>query len=182
MALIKKIVLCYWNVSQLKESPQNTPYSAFLGTLSFILLSLILTLQWALSGIESSDNLVKQFIISTSLALSFIIYTAAILFFKGLSARFIQTSTCLLGAFSIIHLLALPLFALDPYLIHINLKNPIYFFIAVLYLFFTLGLSLWQFIITAHIYKHALNASPVQSVLAAFGLVAVNILTLSFWR
>ena len=57
-------------------------------------------------------------------------------------------------------------------------------FLAILtiYLFVTLGLSIWQFIVTAHIYKFALNTTPIQSVLAAFGLVAVNVLTLSFWR
>lgn len=51
-----------------------------------------------------------------------------------------------------------------------------------IYLFITLGLSIWQFVITAHIYKFALGTTPVKSVLAAFGLVAVNILTISFWR
>jgi len=54
--------------------------------------------------------------------------------------------------------------------------------IGVFYLFITLGLSVWQLVVTAHIYKYALNTTSIQSVLAAFGLIAVNVLTVSFWR
>ena len=121
-------------------------------------------------------------IASLSLVFSFIIYTVALLFFKGLKTRAVQTVTSLLYVHCIIHLLALPLFIVDPYLTQANLKNPVVLFIGVFYLFVTLGLSIWQFIVTAHVYKFALNCTPIQSVLAAFGLVAVNVLTLSFWR
>jgi len=51
---------------------------------------------------------------------------------------------------------------------------------ALYYTRFSIGLSIWQLIIVAHIYKNALNVSAVQSAMAAIGLMAVNILTLSF--
>ena len=76
---------------------------------------------------------------------------------------------------------AMPLFLISPYLTPHSLKNPIFLLIGVFYLLSTLGISVWQFVVTAHIYKKALNITPIQSVLTAFGLVAVTVLILSFW-
>jgi hypothetical protein len=180
MSTIKKIFSYYWNITLLKESPENTPYSQVLLTVGFLLFIFMMTWQWSLSGIPGDFSWLL--IVAYNLALSFVIYTAAILLFKRLMGRFVQTTTCLLWAFVIIHSLAMPLFALDPYLSNTNLKNPFFLFIAILYLFITLGLTIWQFVVTAHIYKHALSTTSVQSVIAAFGLIAVNVLTLSFWR
>lgn len=182
MTIIQKIIYCYWNVCRLKESPENTPYSFLLFTIGGLVLAIVMTFQWSLSEFGFSEDLLVIFVAGLSLSFSFVLYTAVILFFKGLKERLVQTATCLLYVHTIIHLLAMPLFFLDPYLTHANLKNPFFLFIGVLYLFITLGLSVWQFVITAHIYKYALNTTPTQSVLAAFGLLAVNILTVSFWR
>ncbi len=182
MGTIKKLFSYYWNICLFKDSPENTPYSLILLFIGLVLFTSIMSVQWSFSDFDFSNDLLLVFIAGLSLALSFIIYTAMILFLKGLKVRIVQTSTSLLFVHSIIHLLAMPLFIVDPYLTHVNLKNPIFLLIGVLYLFVTLGLSIWQFIVTAHVYKFALNTTPTQSVLAAFGLVAVNVLTLSFWR
>lgn len=181
MGIIKQLFFCYWNLSLLKNSPENTPYSMPLLVFSAVLLSVLLSIQWSYSSFVFADDLLLVFCASVSLVCSYFIYTAAILFFKNLKARLVQTLTSLLFTQSVVHVLAMPLFIIDPYLTQNNLKNPVFLFIAVLYLFATIGFSIWQFIITAHIYKYALNTTPVQSVFAAFGLIAVNILTLSFW-
>lgn len=180
--ILKKLFLIYWKLVQFQEVPENTPYSHFLVVTSALSLFIILTIQWSFSDFDFSNDLLLTAFIATSLVLSFIIYTYAILFFRGLSSRLVQTITCLCSGHFIIHLLASPLFLLDPYLLHTNLKNPLILFLAVIYLFVTLGLSIWQFVITAYIYKYAMNISNIQSVMAAFGLIAVNILTVSFWR
>lgn len=182
MNTLKQIYFCYWNVTRLKESPENTPYSLALFVMSILLFTLIMLIQWSFSRSNSSHDLLLVFSMGLSLVFSFIIYTGVILYFKGFGSRFVQTITSLLYAHSIVHLLAFPLFIIDPHLNHSNLKNPIFLIIGVFYLFITLALSVWQFVITAHIYKYALNTTPLQSVFAAFGLIAVNILTLSFWR
>ena len=182
MSLIKKLLSSYWNIFLLRQSPENSPYSIELFIISIILFISIISLQWSLAGFDFANDLLLLFIAALSLSFSFVFYTAALLFFKGLKARTPQTVTSLLIVHSVIHLLALPLFVVDPYMTHANLKNPFILFIGVIYLFVTLGLSIWQFIVTAHIYRFALNTSAIQSVLAAFGLVAVNVLTLSFWR
>lgn len=182
MNILKQIFSYYWNVSLLKEGPENTPYSLPLMFIAILFLALIMTIQWSFSDFDFSNDLLLVFATALSLVFSFVVYTAVILYFKRLKNRLVQTLTCLLFAHGIVHFLAIPLFIIDPYLNHTNLKNPIFLLIAVLYLFITLGLSVWQFIITAHVYKHALSTTPIQSVFAAFGLIAVNILTLSFWR
>ena len=182
MNIIKQIFSYYWRISLLRESPENTPYSLLLLVISALLLTVIMAIQWSFSAFDFSDDLLFVLVAGLSLVISFIVYTGIILSLKGLRARLVQTATSLLFAHSIVHILAMPLFIIDPYLTHVSLKNPIFLFIGVLYLFITLGLSIWQFVITAHIYKYALNTTPIQSVLAAFGLIAVNVLTLSFWR
>ncbi len=181
MNVIKQLLSNYWNICLLQESPENSPYSMDLLFVAVLLFTMVMSIQWSLSDFNFTNS---WFVIIAGLSLvfSFIIYTTIILYFRGLKKRIIQTISSLLFVHCIIHILAMPLFIMDPYLTHANLKNPIFLFIGVMYLFITLGLSIWQFIVTVHIYKYALNTSPIQSVLAAFGLVAVNVLTLSFWR
>ena len=180
MNILVQIFFYYWNLCLLKESPENSPYSLALLGISIFLFTGIMMIQWSLS--TSAYDLFFIFIVALSLTLSFILYNSIILFFKGLKSRLVQTSTSLLFAYCIVHVLAMPLVMIDPYITPINLKNPFFLFISILYLFVTLSLSVWQFLITAHIYKFALNTTSFQSVLAAFGLIAVNVLTLSFWR
>ncbi|HAT8179693.1 TPA: hypothetical protein JA361_09565 [Legionella pneumophila] len=182
MNTLKLLFSYYWRLSLLKETPENSPYSVFLLVIMCILFSIIMLIQWDIAELDFSRDWLLSLMMATSLILSFIFYTYAILKFQNLASRLVQTSTCLLSAYIIIHVLATPLFLIDTYLSAENLKNPIFLFIGMIYLFITLGLSIWQFVITAHIYKFALGTTPVKSVLAAFGLVAVNILTISFWR
>ena len=180
--MIKLIFNHYWELCLLKESPENTTYSRSLMVLSGILFVLIMVIQWNFSYFDFSDDLLVNFLMAFSLLLSYLVYTYIVLFFRGLPERLVQTLSCLFCTQIIMHILASPLLLFSPYLAHPNLKNPLLLFIGVLYLFFSLGLSVWQFVITAHIYKYALSTSAIQSVLAAFGLIAVNILTLSLWR
>ncbi|WP_392537361.1 hypothetical protein [Legionella sp. 227] len=170
----------YWDICLLKDSPENTPYSVTRMVLSGVLLALLMTLEWNYSYFNSSEDMVNNLFISVCLVISYIIYTYLILYFKGLTSRLIQTVTSLYCINIIIHILVIPLLILAPYLSLIHLRHPLFLFMGIVYLFLSLGLSVWQFVITAHIYKYALSTTAIQSVLAAFGLIAVNILTVSF--
>ncbi|KTD41519.1 hypothetical protein [Legionella parisiensis] len=169
----------YWDICLLKESPENTPYSITRMILSAFLLVILMTIEWDYSYFNSSEDLINNLYISVCLIISYIVYTYLALFFKGLPARLVQTVTSLYCINIIIHILVIPLLIIAPYLSLVNLRSPLFLFIGILYLFLSLGLSVWQFVITAHIYKFALNITAIQSVLAAFGLIAVNILTIS---
>ncbi|HHT0593113.1 TPA: hypothetical protein ACTXXA_001160 [Legionella anisa] len=155
----------YWDICLLKESPENTAYSITRMVLSAVLLALLITTEGDYTHFNSSEEMINNVFISVCLVISYVIYTYLALFFKGLTPRLVQTVTSLL--------------IIAPYISMVNLRNPLFLFIGILYLFLSLGLSVWQFVITAHIYKHALNITAIQSVLAAFGLIAANILTIS---
>jgi hypothetical protein len=180
--MIKLIFSYYWQICLLRTSPEQTPESRVLLNLIIFIFAFVLFIQWQFSDVVFSDDILITFMAVISIILSFIIYTYGALYFRGHLSRLVQTLTCIFSAHLIIHILACPLLILDPYLLHANLKNPLILFIGVLYLFTSLGLSVWKFVITAHIFKYALSTSAIQSVLAAFGLLAVNILTVSFWR
>lgn len=177
-----KLLATYWNLTLFQETPENTPYSTFLMTIAALCLTLVMIIEWQLSEYSISSDLLITGITAASMVLSFILYTYAVLFVRKLPSRLIQTCTCLFFAHTFIHLCAFPLFVLGPYLTESSVKNPLVLFVGILYLLVTLTLSVWQFMITAHIYKYALNTTVPQSILVAFGLVAVNILTVSFWR
>lgn len=180
--MIKLLFMCYWRLSLLQESPDNTPYSYSLMVLSGVFFALIMIVQWSSSDFGFSEDLLKTSFIASSLILSYIVYTYAVLWCRNLSPRFVQTITSLFFAHLVIHIFASPLILMAPYLEQANIKNPLLLLISVLYLILTLALFVWQFVVTAHIYKFALNTTAIQSVLAAFGLIAANILTVSFWR
>lgn len=177
--MIHLILDRYWDICLLKESPENTPYSIIRIFLSGVLLALIMVIEWNFSYFTASLDIGANLLVAISLILSYVIYTYIILFLRGLTPRLVQTVTALFYSSVIIHILVAPLLFLAPYLSQSHLKNPLLLFLGVLYLFLSIGLSVWQFVITAHIYKYALNTTPIQSVLAAFGLIAVNILTVS---
>lgn len=169
----------YWDICLLKESPENTPYSISRMVLSGILLALLMTIEWDYSNLNSSEDLINNAYISICLMISYVIYTYFVLYFRGVTSRLVQTVTTLYFINIIIHILVIPLLILAPYLSQIHLKNPLLMFIGIIYLFLSLGLTIWQFVITAHVYKYALDSTAIQSVFAAFGLIAVNVLTVS---
>ena len=177
--MLNLVIDNYWDICLLKESPENTPYSITRVFLSGIVLALIMVIEWDYSYFTSSADMGTNLFVATSLILSYVIYTYIVLFLRGHTPRLVQTVTTLYCTSIIIHIMIAPLLLISPYLSQIHLKNPLLLFLGVLYLFLSIGISVWQFVITAHIYKHALNTTPIQSVLVAFGLIAVNILTVS---
>lgn len=176
---MNRVLNRYWDVCLLKESPENTPYSITRIFLSGIILVLIMVIEWSYSSFSSREDTGTNLLIATVLVISYLFYTYIILFLKGHTLRLVQTVTTLFYTSIIIHIFVAPLLFIAPYLSQLPLKNPLLLFVAVIYLFLSIGLSVWQFVITAHIYKCALNIPAIQSVLAAFGLIAVNILTIS---
>lgn len=51
-----------------------------------------------------------------------------------------------------------------------------------IYLVAALFLTGWQFLVTANIFRHALDLRFVNGILACLGLMAFSLLTLSFIR
>lgn len=178
IALIKR----YWQVSLLKETPANTPYSVFLLGVMVLFFLLLIVMQWMIADFEHVFTFSRSIVAGAALLLSYAIYTYALLLVFRVANRMVQTLTCLLAGNSIVHLFAFPLLLMTPWLMQANAVEPLALLIGIFYLVSTLILTIWQFMVTVHIYKHALMIDYLPAVLASFGLLACNILIVSFWR
>ncbi len=177
-AIIKR----YWQVALFRETPANTPYSLLLlGTVVFFYYSLVVT-QWALADVDQFFTLGTSLLAGGSLIISYALYTYFLLKASRVSSRFIQTLTCLVAGHAIVHVVAFPLLIIAPLLAETKIAQPLALLIGVVYLILTLILTVWQFMVTVHIYKHALEIDYFPAVLASIGLLAFNILIVSFWR
>ncbi|KTD20476.1 hypothetical protein [Legionella israelensis] len=180
--MLTKIVRCYWHLCLFRTSPENTPYSFFLMVLTGFLFFILIVFQWQFAAAKPIFSPLITILAGVSLLLSYLIYTYILLKLFSFPKRLVQTITSLWATHFMIHIFAIPLLILMPFLAKTNMQNPFVLLLGTVYLFATVGLSVWQFMITAHIYRHSLNISTMQSLLASVGLLALNILTVSLWR
>ena len=176
-ALIKQ----YWNVSMLREKPENTPYSPILSCIVALVFFVLIVFQWMMTDVNKKLEFGTALLIAGSLVLSYMLYTWVLLLLFRLKSRFLQTLTCIFAGHTVVHLAAFPLLLIMPLLIGVQTTSIISSFIGILYLVFTLTLAIWQFMVSAFIYKQALMVSWLSAILASLGLLACNILTISFW-
>lgn len=172
----------YWQVAVLKESPENTPYSLlFLIIVSFLFFLLIIT-QWYFADLKQEFNLAISALAGVTLLCSYFVYTYVLLKIYRKVNRVLQTLTALLMTHMIVHFFAFPLLFATPMLMKANLNPGITLFVGMIYLILTIVLTIWQFLVTIHIYKNALEVDYLSGLLASFGLLACNILTVSIWQ
>ncbi|KTD16462.1 hypothetical protein [Legionella jordanis] len=172
----------YWNVATFKDSPANTPYSKILLAIVCFLFFLLIIWQWFMSDMQEHFEMLVAMLAGISLIIAYSLYTFLLLKFNGKAMRLIQTLTALLASHFVIHVFAIPLLLIAPALTAASLNHSLALGLATIYLFVTLTLTLWQFLVTAHIYKYALEIDNLTAILASVGLLACNILTVSFWR
>lgn len=178
LALIKQ----YWQVSLFKESPANTPYSLLLLGLVAFAFFILVVLQWMMADLGVQFILSKAVLAGSTLILSYGIFTCSLFSVCHVFNRSVQSLTCLFAGHTLIHLFAFPLLMIVPWLATVQISPLLTLMLGVVYLLLTLVLTLWQLMISAHIYKHALSIAYFPAVLASFGLIACNILMVSLWR
>ena len=149
--------------------------------MSLVFFSLIVV-QWMITDVNQQLTFGSALIVAVTLVLSYVLYTWILLSLFRLKTRFVQTVTCLFAGHSAVHLVAFPLLLIMPLLIGVQNASLLTSLVGILYLVLTLVLAIWQFMVSAFIYKHALGVPYFSAVLASFGLLAFNILTVSFWR
>lgn len=167
----------YWQVTVFKQSPANTPYSPLLLIFSALLYLMFTLFQWSVSpGLQK--HITFNFVIVLGLGLLFVYYayTAFLLQVKQRTNRLVQTLTSLFASHFIIHVITFPLAMLAPQLVGLDTEIGLNLLIVLVYIIITLGLTIWQFLITAFIYRQALNIDFLASLLASFGLSVCNIL------
>ena len=177
-ALIKR----YWQVSLLRETPEHTPCSILLLSIIAAIFFFLVVVQWLMADSEALFTLNTAILAAGTLVLSYGLYTVALLSVFSVSHRTVQSLSCLLAGHAIVHILAFPLLLFAPFLIKIQLPPLLGLLLGITYLICTFVLSIWQFIISVHIYKNALSITYFPAALASFGLIACNILIVSLWR
>lgn len=172
----------YWRVSIFKDTPENTPYSAFLLVLAAFVFFILILLQWSIADIKQQFRFSTSVFAALSLVASYFAYSFLLLTCYNKASRMVQTLTSLLASHVLIHFFAVPLLLITPLLMSTEPGQPGTLALSILYVILTLVLTAWQFLVTAHIYKSALDLEYFAAVLASFGLLACNILTVSFWQ
>jgi len=143
---------------------------------------MLIVVQWFITDIKQEITLGVALVAAAALVMSYIGYTYALLTVCRQRYRVIQTLTCLLAAHIIVHIWALPLLLVVPLLATQPVPQPMGSLFGILYLILTLMLTVWQFMLSAYIYKKALEIDYLPAILASLGLLATNILIVSFWR
>jgi hypothetical protein len=135
----------FFDICRLRLGPQDLPYSnVFLG----LTLFLYTVINVALSLMQ--ESVVKEAVLS-SLADTglLVVLTSSLLYFAQYSARITQTLTALAGTNSLLAILVIPVVF---WLKHIKGNEGDISLPALL----LLGLIVWNFVISAHILRHAL--------------------------
>jgi hypothetical protein len=171
-------------VSCFRETPENTPYSLLLLGVMAFLFYIVVVFQWVMADVERLHSVSTSILAGGLLLFSYGIYTYGLLYLFRFSYRSVQLLTCLLAGHTIVHLLAFPmlLFWWLPWGNQGAEVSPVSLLTGVVYLVLTFGLGIWQLMISAYIYKNALEINYFAAILASFGLIACNILIVSFWR
>lgn len=136
-----ELIKLYWEICIFKKAPQDVPYSRFVFWLSMIVYASIGLLAAHLSG--NWLTAIFQVIIEILLITGF---TGVLLLLSNKTARFIQTTSAMLGTDALISFLSLPVLSV---MITARMTNLPYYLLGVL--------MLWHWLVTGYIFSNALS-------------------------
>lgn len=96
-------------------------------------------------------------------------FSYTILSVRGLKSRFVQAISALFGTGVIFNLMAWPLTGL------IGIEGPSDTMVALIALLMLSMLS-WELLVTAHIYRNALNLQMIHSIMLSFALFFISMI------
>lgn len=147
----------------LKTAPEDLPGS--LGLMNRIILLYLVSGLLVQSGMVEPSMAISRMILSLAITMFFTYVVLSSLKFK---ARFIQTISALVGIGIVFNLLAWPLLR---QLSADTSPEPLAGIISL----FVLLLMSWELLVTAHIYRHALNVKMGQGIILSLGLFFISI-------
>lgn len=178
--MLKALIFRFWNVAIFKASPENTPYSPFLLTVTALLYFLVIYSQWGLVQDREAFSSINLALSALGLLLVYGVYTYAIMLVYRLESRWLQTLTSLFAVHSIIHLCVYPLILMTPLLEKGAVPQTLGIILSLVYLSATIAFTVWKLLVTIYIYKIAMNLKKLPAILSAIGLFASSILVVSF--
>lgn len=147
----------------LKTAPQDLPCSS--GLMSRIIFIYLLSGLVVQSGMVEPSQSISRMLLNLGIIMFF---TYVVLSSLKLKARFVQTISALVGVGIIFNLLAWPLLK---QLGKEASPEPLAGIIS----FLVLLLMSWELLVTAHIYRHALNAKMGHAIILSLGLFFISI-------
>ena len=147
----------------LKAAPEDLPYS--FGLMNRIIFLYLLSGLLVQSGMVEPSLSIGRMVLNIGITMFF---TYVVLTSLELKARFVQTLSALVGVGIVFNLLAWPL------LLQFAADDPAES-VAGISSFLILLLMSWELLVTAHIYKHALNAKMGHAIILSLGLFFISI-------
>jgi hypothetical protein len=148
----------------LRTAPEDLPYS--LGLMNRIIFLYLVSGLVVQSELVESSLSISRMILNLAITL---LFTYVVLSALELKARFVQTMSALVGIGIVFNLLAWPL------LKQLGEEASPVPAAGILSLLVLLLMS-WELIVTAHIYRHALNIKMGQGIILALGLFFISIM------
>jgi len=179
--LLASLIQTYWALCLFKRGPQDTPYSKvflFSAVLLFLALFVFQLLLVDIKQLISYSFAIRRAI---TLTISLFLYTYLLLVLVKYKNRYVQTLTSILMSQVILQFIALPLVLLGPYLIGTGTQQAVVSLVTIFYFLTVVFLNVWQFLINAHIFKHALGTTFMGGLLTGFGLLAFNFLAFKYF-
>ena len=147
----------------LKTAPQDLPYS--LGLMNRIIFLYMVSGLVVQNGMVEPSLSIGRMVLSLAITMFF---TYVILLSLELKMRFVQTISALVGTGIIFNLLAWPLLNQLAGEESPEVSAGIISFLILL-------LMSWELLVTAHIYRHALNAKMIHAIILSVGLFLISI-------
>lgn len=147
-----EVIKLFFGICIFRKAPQDIPYSLLLlqfAALVYVGIGLLLLLLSA-GLLESLLHLLVEILMVAG-------FSWALLTISGMSERYIQTLTALLGTDAVISLLALPVMS--------SMITPQGSALAIPLL---MVMMVWQLLVSAHIFRHALSRSFSFGLAVAF--------------
>lgn len=149
------LLMAFWSVTRLRRGPQDFPASPYL-------LGLVLAVHWLLGVLLGLFSVPLAAALASALlgTLTLVAVVQGLLLVRRKPRRSAQTLIALGGAEVVIGLMAMPVYALAPVAPDAALPALL-----------TLALIGWNYVVAAHVLRHALAITAPASYLVAAGYI-----------
>lgn len=167
-----QLIHLFWQVCLLRKGPQDVPSSLFLLVVAITMNGLV---AWGqLSMQEPALQALTETLALLGVSLAFVFLVLQI---RGLQVRYVQTTTAWLFSTTIVILLVWPIVHLIMQIMEQYEQTSFPFLWANLsVLILVIFANIWSLLISAHILRHAVNASFWVGLMLALGMIALHIL------
>lgn len=170
------LITLLWDICRLRKGPEDMPYSPML--LGWLVGISVLLGWYQFSYRAEFAVALWHAILMLSASMMF---TALILYVKGHLSRLVQTLTAIIGVNVLMNIIVMPLVLLQPFLVVTEPVKTFNFtlFLILVVVMIQLFLNVWLIIITAHIFRRALDTNFATGALVAIAMLGLDIILIT---